>query len=204
MKNLISVVSLSLVASLAVTLLMMTSCSQPKYVRDTDEPRLDEYTMGTGLDGKDIERLYEEVISHMLNSRVARDWDQGTDNNVAVFPIRNETSEHIDNPLNTLLTRFERDLVNRTNASVISHRDQEEMIDEVRRQQTEDYNPNQVARFAHQMGAQYFVTGRIYDIAERVRDQRRVQYFLFVQVIETETSRIHFQHEASLTKGLIR
>ena len=193
--------ALCMVASLG---LMAVACGQPKYVRDTDEPRLDEYTMSLRFDRRDLERLYEDNIHHLLNSSIARQWDRGSEPNVAVFPMRNETSEHIDSQLDTLLTKFETDLVNRTNVRVISHRDQPELIDEVRRQQNDAYDPQAIAHYGRQMGAQYFITGRVYDVADRIDDQRRVQYFLFVQVINVETGQIHFQHESGITKGLIR
>lgn len=205
MKNPTSIISVSLIITLVVTLVMATTAcrSEPKYVRDTDEPRLDEYTMSLRFDRRDLDRLYEDTIHHMLNSHIARVWDDERAN-VAIFPMRNETGQHIRNQLDTLLTRYETDLVNRTGASVISHRDQEELIDEVYAQQADVYDPSQVVQYGRQMGAQYFITGRIYDVDERVEDQRRVQYFLFTQVVNVETGQIHFQHESEITKGLIR
>ena len=206
MNNYTSTISLSLIFALTATLLIgAVACSEPKYVRDEDEPRLDEYTMSLRFDRRDLDRLYEDNIHQLLNSNIARQWDRASDQpNVAIFPMRNETSEHIGPQLDTLLTRFETDLVNRTPVNVISHRDQPELIAEVERQQADAYDPSEVARYGRQMGAEYFVTGRVYDVAERVDDQRRVQYFLFVQVVDVETGQIHFQHESGLTKGLIR
>ncbi len=205
MKTPIQKLSLLLAVAMVATLAFASfGCGKPKYVRDTDEPRIDEYTMSLRFDRKDLERLYEDNIHELLNSAVVRRWDRGDNPNVAIFPFRNETSEHIDGQLDTLLSMFETDLVNRTNAHVISHSDQEVLIEEVRRQQSDAYNPMEIAEYGRQMGAQYFITGRVYDVAERVDDQRRVQYSMFVQVIEVETSRIHYQHTSTLTKGMLR
>ena len=207
MKHHKRAISMSLVFILTATLLLIgAACSgDPKYVRQEDEPRLDDYTMSLRFDRRDLEILYDEVIHELLNSRIVRDWDQASSApNVAIFPMRNETSEHIDGQMDTLLSKFETDLVNRTSVSVISHRDQEDLIAEVVAQQSDAYDPSQITQYGRQMGAQYFITGRIYDVSERVEDQRRVQYFLFVQVINVETGQIHFQHEAARTKGLIR
>lgn len=206
MNTLSRTLSKSLVALyfLAAFGLILAGCAKPQYVRDTEEPRLDDHTMSLRFDREDLDRLYEDNIHELLNSRVVRTWDRGDNPNVAIFPFRNETSEHIDSQLDTLLSKFETDLVNRTAVDVISHSDQEELIDEVRRQQAEEYNPQEIAQYGRQMGAQYFVTGRVYDVSERIDDERRVQYFLFVQVIEVETSKIHYQHETKLTKGLVR
>lgn len=207
MTNPTKAISLSLVFVLASTLLLFgAACSSdPKYVRDEDEPRLDDYTMSLRFDRRDLDRLYEDTIHELLNSAIARQWDQASSSpNVAIFPMRNETSEHIDGQLMALLSKFETDLINRSSADVISHQDQEELIDEVVAQQSDAYDPTEVARYGRQMGAQYFITGRVYDVSERVEDQRRVQYFMFTQVINVETGQIHFQHESSLTKGLVR
>lgn len=204
MKDLTSTISLFLVAVVAISTGFLISCGQPQYVRDTEHEEIDEYTMSLRFDRRDLDRLYEDNISVLLNSTIAREWDRGDNPNVAILPFRNETSEHIDSQLETLLTKFETDLVNRTSAEVVSVVDQPEMIRRVRNQQSEEYNPSEVATYAEQLGAEYFVTGRVYDVSERVGDQRRVQYFLFVQVIETETSQIHYQNESSLTKGLVR
>jgi penicillin-binding protein activator len=193
---------------LLVTLLILTllapGCGRPKYVRDTDEPRLDDYTMSLRFDRADLERLYEENIDALLTSAVVSRWERGEPPVVAVFPMRNETSEHIGPQLNALLSKFETDLINRTSASVISYENQPELLDEVRRQQSDAYDPTRLAHYGRQLGAQFFVTGKVYDVAERVRDQRRVQYFMFIQVIDVETGQIHFQNESRLSKGLIR
>ncbi len=194
----------ALLIFLVVASLIVTACGRPKYVRDTDEPRLDEHTMSLRLDRVDLERLYQENIDALLTSSVVRRWDRNASPVVAVFPMRNETSEHIGPQLNALLSKFETDLVNRTNASVVSYENQPELLDEVRRQQSDAYDPHRLATYGRQLGAQFFVTGKVYDVAERVGDQRRVQYFMFIQVIEVETGQIHFQNESKLTKGLIR
>jgi PBP1b-binding outer membrane lipoprotein LpoB len=118
--------------------------------------------------------------------------------------MRNETSEHIGAQLDTLLSKFETDLVNQTPADVVSHENQPELIAEIKRQQSSAYDPQRLSQYGRQLGAQYFVTGKVYDVSERVRDERRVQYFMFVQVLNVETGKIEFQNESSLTKALVR
>lgn len=184
------------------------ACGSPKYVRDTDEPRLDEYTMSLAFDRKDLDRLYDDNIKELLRSSVAKSWERQAASSVApvvaIFPMRNETSEHIGSQLDTLLSKFETDLVNKSSAAIVSHENQPDLIAEIKRQQSDAYDPQRLARYGRQLGAQFFVTGKVYDVAERVRDQRRVQYFMFVQVIEVETGQIRWQNKSSLTKGLIR
>lgn len=193
---------------LLLALLGTIACGSPKYVRDTEEPRLDEYTMSLSFDRKDLERLYDENIKKMLSSSVAQSWERqarsGVAPVVAIFPMRNETSEHLGTQLDSLLSKFETDLVNKSSASVVSHENQPDLIAEIKRQQSDAYDPQRLAHFGRQLGAQFFVTGKVYDVADRQRKERRVQYFMFVQVIEVETGEIRWQNESSLTKGLIR
>lgn len=192
---------------LAASMLLASACS-PTYVRDTEEPNLDNYTMSLRFDRKDLDRLYADNIKKMLSSGIAKTWERqsalGNAPVVAVFPMRNETSEHISPQLDTLLSKFETDLVNKTPVDVISHERQPQLIAEIKRQQSSAYNPQRLASYGKQLGAQYFVTGKVYDVAERIKDERRVQYFMFVQVIQVETGAIKFQNESKLTKGLIR
>ncbi|MEC9397848.1 MAG: penicillin-binding protein activator LpoB [Myxococcota bacterium] len=191
----------------ALSMIALSAC-RPTYVSDAEEPKLDSYTMSLRFDRKDLDRLYDDNISKMLTARIAKQWEreaaQGSPPVVAIFPMRNETSEHIGAQLDTLLSKFETDLVNQTPADVVSHENQPELIAEIKRQQSSAYDPQRLSQYGRQLGAQYFVTGKVYDVSERVRDERRVQYFMFVQVLNVETGKIEFQNESSLTKALVR
>lgn len=192
----------------AATTLSLSACGGPTYVRDTEEPELDNYTMSLRFDRQDLDRLYQDNIGKMLSSGIAKTWEKqsalGQAPVVAVFPMRNETSEHIGPQLDTLLSKFETDLVNKTPVDVVSHERQPELIAEIKQQQSSAYDPQRLAEYGRQLGAQFFVTGKVYDVADRIKDERRVQYFMFVQVIEVETGAIKFQNESKITKGLIR
>lgn len=194
--------------SLLAAALCLSACGKPQYVRDTEEPRIDDYTMSLRLDREDLNRLYEDNAKKLMSSPIVKQWERtaatGTAPVVAIFPMRNETSEHIEQGLDALLSKFETDLVNKTPADVVSHENQPDLIAEVKRQQSEAYDPTRLAQFGRQLGAQYFVTGKVYDVAERAKEERRVQYFMFVQVIDVETGAIKFQNESEITKALIR
>ena len=56
------------------------------------------------------------------------------------------------------------------------------------------------AAISKQVGAKYYVTGKITASDERLKRQRRVQYTLFVQILEVETGMIKFQHESIRSK----
>lgn len=189
-------------------LLLPVACSSPEYVRDTDRPDLDERSMSLRLDRKDLERLYDENARKLIDSKIAKEWDRqaALDKRavVAVFPMRNETSEHIEKSLDALLSKFETDLVNESSAEIVSRENQPDLVAEIRRVQADAYDPSRLIKYGRQLGARYFVTGKVYGVTERVEDERRVQYFMFVQVLDVETGSIKFQNEARVTKGLVR
>lgn len=203
-KNPTRIVLLLLAAALALPL----GCAKPQYVRDTEKTDMDEYAMSLRFDRKDLDRLYKDNIDKLLSSRIIKTWDRAASSGnapvVAIFPMRNETSEHIGPQLDSLLSKFETDLVNKSGADVVSHENQTELIAEIKRQQSDAYDPMRLAAYGRQLGAQYFVTGKVYDTAERVEDERRVQYFMFVQVIDVETGAIKFQNESAISKGLMK
>jgi hypothetical protein len=47
------------------------------------------------------------------------------------------------------------------------------------------------------------VTGKVFTSDERQDGERRVQYFMFIQVLEVETGQILFQHKSAVTKAII-
>lgn len=200
--------SLAALALCMATLLTLGTGCKTTYVSDADVEEIDDYAMSLRLDRRDLDHLYEENIGALLSAPVVKLWErqaaQGDAPVVAIFPMRNETTEHVGPQLDALLSKFETDLVNKSTADVIDHASQPELIAEIKSQQSDAYNPQRLATYGQQLGAQYFVTGKVYDNAERVSDERRVQYFMFVQVIDVSTGVIKFQNEAKVTKALIR
>jgi hypothetical protein len=192
--------------SILLLALLAGACG-PTYVTDDEKKDIDSYTMSLRFDRKDLDRLYADNIDKMLGSSISKQWEreaaQGKAPVVAIFPMRNETAEHVGDALDTLLSKFETDLVNKTPVDVVSHENQPELIAEIKRQQSSAYDPQRLAQYGRQLGAQYFVTGKVYSTDERIDDERRVQYFMFVQVIQVETGAIKFQNESKITKALI-
>jgi uncharacterized protein (TIGR02722 family) len=183
------------------------SCSSgPRAVRGTDEPGLDYEAMSTGLDKRDLQRMLNENMQVMRNSAVVQRWQQEGRPTVAVLPMQNDTSEHIDSALNALISDVETQLVNWGAVSVVSLQNQQQMIEEIRRQYNAQngFDQSKIAHWGKQIGARYFVTGKVYTTDERVGDQRRVQYYLFMQVLNVETGEIMFQNKTNTTKAIIR
>ena len=189
----------------ACVLSALAGCSSgPRAVRGTDEPGVDYAAMSTGLDKRDLQRMMNENMQVMRKSAVVQRWMQEDRPPVAVLPMQNETSEHIDSALNALISDVETELINWGAVRVISLQNQQQMMEEIRRQYGEGFDQTKIAHWGKQIGARYFVTGKVYTTDERVEDQRRVQYYLFMQVLSVETGEILFQNKTNTTKAIIR
>jgi uncharacterized protein (TIGR02722 family) len=176
----------------------------PKAVRGSDVAGLDDEAMGTGLDRRDLQQMLHENMESLQNSALVKRW-QGEDRPaVAVLSMRNDTSEHIDGVLNALITEVETSLVNAGHVRVIARDSQPEMIAEVEKQQSDAFDASTVSRLGNQVGARYFVTGRVYSADERQSGERRVQYFLFMRVLDVQTGDILWQNSAAVTKAIVK
>jgi hypothetical protein len=121
---------------------------------------------------------------------------------VTIFPIRNDTSQHVDDEMATLLSSMETSLVNSGAVNVVSRERQNEMLAEIDYQNGADMNAATAAKLGRQLNAKYYITGKLGAVDERQKSTRRVQYSLFIQVIDVETSLIKFQHESIRSKAV--
>lgn len=175
----------------------------PQVVRGADTPGLDQEALSTGLDRRDLEKMLRENLDSLKQSAVVRRWEGENRPAVAILPIRNETSEHIDSALSAMLSDIETTLINAGHVRVISRERQDQLISEIRKQKNNDaFNPSQIAMWGQQVGARYFVTGKVYTTDERFDGQRRVQYYMFMQVIDAQTGDILWQNKAAVTKAM--
>lgn len=189
---------------LAAALAALAGCG-PSYVRGSEAPGLDDRTMSTGIDRRDMEQLLHENLKALMSSAVANGWNQTQSKPiVAIYPLSNETSEHIDSELRALLSDVETFLVNANLVRVVSVERQPQMMAELDRQHGGGFDPRQIAAYNRQLGAQYYLTGKVFAADERTEDARRVQYFMFMQLIDVETSEVAWQNKAAFTKALLR
>jgi TolB-like protein len=186
-----------------VLLSFVPACGGPQAVRGGDVEGLDDEAMSTGLDKRDLEQMLHENMKALQQSAVIKRWQSEQGPTAAILPFRNETSEHVDSALESLLADVETKLVNAGHLQMVSVERSPEVLAEVRRQQTDAYDPSNVARWGKQIGARYFVTGKVFSSDERQDDERRVQYFLFMQVLDAETGAVLFQNKSSVTKALV-
>jgi penicillin-binding protein activator len=204
--------SIRLLLTLAIGLggtIGLSGC-KPKAVRGgpgTENPNLDEGAMSTTLDRVDIEYLVDENLTAMFGSAWwARDIQSSMGNPpiVAIWPIKNATSMHLDDQMLMLLSQIETKMVNSGAVSVVSRERQAEMVGEVQMQNSDLFDPATASRLGAQLGAKYYITGKLTSNEERLNDVRRVQYSLFIQVIETETSLVKFQFTSERSKAIGR
>jgi len=193
--------------ALALALTASAGC-RPKAVRGgegTENPNLDNAAMSTGLDRKDLEDLMKKNMGALTTSPVWNNW-KGSESPpvIAIWPIKNDTSEHLDDQMLTLLSDMETELINSGVVAVVSRERQQELMAEANFQQGADFNPAMAAQIGRQIGAQYFLTGKLQAVDERQRGERRVQYTLFMQVLEVENSLVRFQTKSERTKAIVR
>jgi PBP1b-binding outer membrane lipoprotein LpoB len=204
-----SSIRLASVCACLLALPAMTGCSSgPRAVRGSDEPGLDHGAMSTGLDRKDLQQMVQDNMAALEASAIVAEWKKQTDRTkrpgLAVLPMENQTSEHIEGALSALVSDVETRLVNFGAVRVVSLESQQKLIEEMKRQSGGAFNQENVAKLGQQVGAQYVISTKVSTTDERIEDQRRVQYFMFMQVLDVATGEILFQNKVNTTKAIIR
>ena len=190
----------------AVCFSLVTAACTPVVSRGGDgtaNPQLDDAALSTKLDKKDLDYLVGQNLDALYASKFwASDVVPGAQKPyVTIFPIRNETTEHLNDQMNTLLSSIETSLVNTGEVNVVSRERQAQMMAEVSYQNSPGLDPGTAAKIGKQLGAKYYFTGKLGAVDEKMKNTRRLQYTLFIQVIDVETSLIKFQHEAARSKA---
>jgi penicillin-binding protein activator len=170
----------------------------------TANPQLDRPAFSVTLDRDDITYLVSEYLKSLEASSFWQDTIKTAPKPpiVAIWPIQNATTQHLDDQMLTLLSSIETALVNTSRVRVVDRASQEALEREIGVQHGAAYDPSTAQRLGRQLGAQYFFTGKITSVDERLNNVRRVQYTLFLQVIEVETGLIRFQNEVARSKAL--
>jgi uncharacterized protein (TIGR02722 family) len=181
---------------------MIAGCGK-EVVRGADDPSIDAKALSTGLDKEDMKRALRDTLNKLRVSPVMNEWRSTNPQPiVAIFPFQNTTDEHIDSSLDTILNEAETWLLESNAVRMVARTRQGEMIREVEGQQNAVFNPQHAAKYGKQLGAKYFMTGKVSGNDERSEDMRRVQYFLYLQVIDVETSEIRFSAKSEITKAI--
>jgi penicillin-binding protein activator len=193
----------SFVLSFATLASVLAIGCGPKAVRGEEVAGLDDQAMSTGLDRRDLQKMLHDNMQALQSSPLIARWQKENGPTVSVLPLRNETTEHIDSQLDALISDIETTLVNAGHVQVISLESQPQLMEQVRKQYQDGFDQSKIAGWGKQIGVRYVVTGKVFAADERQDDERRVQYFMFIQVLDVETSSILFQYKTSVTKALI-
>lgn len=191
----------AVVATLSLPL-VAAGCG-PSVVRGSDDPSVDRAAVSTGLDKDDIKRALRDTLNKLRVAPIMNEWR--TTNPppiVAIFPFINNSSAHIDSSMDTMLNETENWLLESNAVQVVSRQRQAEMIREVEGQQGAAFNQEHSARYGKQLGARYLITGKVTGNEERSDDMRRTQYFIWLQVIEAETSLVKFSAKSEISKAI--
>ncbi len=195
--------------TLLLSLFLFSVSCGPKATRGgpgTTNTKLDEKALSTKLDRLDIQYLVDENLNALFNSVFwKREIDPPTGAKlpiVTIFPIENNTAEHLDDEMGILLSSIETSLVNSGLVNVVSRERQNQMLLELGMQRGSHMDPSTAGRLGKQLGAKYYFTGKLGAVAERMAKMRRMQYNLFIQVLDIETSMVKFQNEAVRSKAL--
>jgi hypothetical protein len=101
-----------------------------------------------------------------------------------------------------MVSSIETSLVNSAAVAVVSRERQSQMIAEIDDQRGAGMDAATAAKIGRQLNAKYYITGKLGAVDERLKNTRRVQYSLFIQVIDVETSLIKFQYESIRSKAV--
>ena len=86
--------SLALVGTTA-----LPACGGPQPVRGEEVEGLDDEAFSTGLDRRDLEKMLNENMKVLQSSAIIQRWENEKSPTIAVLPLKNETSEHVDSAL---------------------------------------------------------------------------------------------------------
>lgn len=188
---------------LGLGLLAVQPACGKEVVRGSDDPSVDRAALSTSLDKEDMKRALKETLNKFRSSEVMNRWrTENPKPTVAVFPFQNSTSEHIDSQLDTILSETENWLLEAGTVRIIDQRRQAEFIRQVEGSQSAAFDPKHIPQYGKQMGAKYIITGHVSGNDERSDDMRRVQYFLYLEVVDVSTSEKLGLWKSEITKAV--
>lgn len=170
----------------------------------TNQPDMDRPAMSVTLDRDDITFLVDDYLRGLEASSFWQRSVRGASKApvVAIWPITNASSQHIDDQMFTVLSSIETALVNTNAVTVVDRSRQDQLAEEVGVQNSGTFDPASAQKLGRQLGAKYFFTGKVMSVDERLNTVRRLQYSLFLQVIDIETGVIKYQNEVTRSKQL--
>jgi penicillin-binding protein activator len=118
--------------------------------------------------------------------------------------FRNETGQDVDAQLEAMLSETETWLVQSGAVTMVARDPPVAMAQQTNdaaffRFQARDDDAH-LARIGRQLGVRYYVTGKLQSSDETWHGAHRIQYWVFLQILESDTGAIRFQEKAEVTK----
>ncbi|HTE05131.1 MAG TPA: hypothetical protein VK824_02965 [Planctomycetota bacterium] len=188
-------------AALLLPVLLVPACFGPSFSRGSEDPSIDEPALSTRLDKVDLELALAKWNAGLEASPFVKSLGERRPS-IAILRIANDSSEHISGSLDSLLNSAETRLVESGQWSVVDNStlSSDAIIAERLRDLGDEVDDATIAALGKEFGIEYFVNGRVSDVAEKSEDVRRVQYQLFLRVTEVSTKLIRYQATINITK----
>jgi hypothetical protein len=181
--------------------------SDQRIIRGALEPSYDAPPMSLGFDKDDVQRALKKVLGRLRSSALMHVWqrNRGQDT-VALAHFRNDTDVNVDPQLEAMLSETETWLVQSGAVTMIDRDPPMEMERQANdtpffRYQVRD-DDARLAQFGRQHGVKYYVKGKLQSSDEMWQGTHRIQYWVFLQILESDTGAIRFQEKAEVTKVL--
>ena len=180
---------------------LLAGCSGPEFTRASEDPEIEDPALSTRLDRKDLDLAVSAWVDELSRSAFVKELPPRKPS-IAILVIENATSEHISGALEALLSSAETLLVQSGLFSVVDNTTlmRDAVLAERLRDAGDAVDPATAAALGKEYGIEYFVSGRVWDTAEKTDDVRRVQYHLFLRVTDVATLRVMHQTQVDVTK----
>lgn len=171
------------------------SCHKPQVIVTPTRGEMCKPSLNLKLDQCDLKAMLQENMGKLRTSVVWQRWGQENEPKVAVLPLDNQTSLHLESVLAALRGEIETSLVGASVASII---DQAQLPPKAGGLCDD---PRVTADFVKRTGARYFVKGWVNGIDERSPEQHRISYHFFIQVLDAKTCAMLWQNSSEVQKS---
>ncbi len=174
-----------LILSMLAILMLASSCQRRTVTRVDTDRAID---LSGRWNDTDSRLVAEEMISDALNRPWLERFTQQHERVpvIIVADVRNRSHEHID--AETFIRNMEREFVNSGLVRLVQDAEFRELIREERADQHEFADPETVAQWRRETGADYMLTGTMNSIVDQYRRDRVIYYQVNLELSHMETN----------------
>ncbi len=189
----------SLMLGLLAVVILAGSCQRRTVTRVDTESTID-------LSGRWNDSDSRMVAEEMINDALTRPWlERFTRQNdrepvIIVGDVRNRSHEHID--AETFIRNMEREFINSGLVRLVQDAEFREQIRQERADQHEFADPETVAQWRRETGADFMLTGTMNSIVDQYRRDRVVFYQVNLELSNMETNEKVWIGEKQIRKAI--